>query len=494
MNRGADAKRLLAEGTALAQQGRLDEAARLFEQAIARQPGQAEAHYNLGIAHRRRGRMDDAVRCWRRAAELKPDFAPARVNLGGALLELNDPRGAEAEFRQVLKTEPDSVPALINLGNALRDQGRAEEAVDAYRRADALKPDVATTYNNLGLALRDLGRLDESEAAYRRALQLDPTYATARKDFGILLLLTGRFAEGWREYGWRWKTRWHPRRKLPCPAWRGEDIAGKTILLYSEQGLGDTIMFCRLAEAVTARGARVVLEAQPPLCRLLDGLEGAERVLPRAEPASPADVEAPLMDLPGILGLDATNIPARVPYLKPEPARAQRWKEWLAARPGFNIGIVWQGNSASNAELGRSPPLAAFRPLAEIPGVRLIALQKGAGTEQIAGLSGAMKIEIPPSDFDAEPDAFLDSAALMQSLDLVVSADTAPAHLAGALGRKLWIALRKTPDWRWGLDRADTPWYPTARLFRQETMGDWDTVFRRMTETLAREREGARHS
>lgn len=490
MNRGADAKRLLAEGAALAQQGRVDEAARLFEQAVAREPGFAEAHYNLGIAHRRRGRMDDAVRCWRRASQLKPDFAPARINLGGALLELNDPGGAEGEFRRVLEKEPGSVHALINLGNALRDQSRAREAVDAYRRALALKPDAATCHSNMGLALRDLGELAEAEAAYRRALALDQSYATAHKDLGILLLLMGRYAEGWREYDWRWKTRWHVRRKLPCPAWRGEDVGGKTVLLYSEQGLGDTIMFCRLAKTVAARGARVVLEVQPQLCRLLDGVEGAERVVPRAEPAPPADVEAPLMDLPCLLGLDATNVPAEIPYLTVEPERVARWRRWAKARPGYRIGVVWQGNPASNAELGRSPPLAAFRLLAALPGVRLIALQKGPGTEQIAALGDDMKIESPGEEFDSGPDAFLDSAALMQSLDLVISADTAPAHLAGALGRPLWIALRKAPDWRWGLDRADTSWYPTARLFRQETAGDWDAVFRRMAETLAR--EGAR--
>ena len=484
MTGGAEARRLMDQATALAHQGRMDDAALLYEQALARDAGLAEAHYNLGIARRRRGRVAEAEACWRRALELKPDFAPARINLGGILLERGDAKGAEAEFRRVLAREPDSAPALINLGNALREGNDARAAVAAYRRAIALKPDIATAHSNLGLALRDLGELAESEAAYRRALELQPDYATARKDLGMLLLLKGRYREGWGEYRWRWKTRWHIRRKLPCPAWTGEDVAGKTVLLYCEQGLGDTIMFGRLATGVAARGARVVLEVQPELCRLLAGLKGAARIVPRGNNPPPADFEAPLMDLPGILGLELATIPAQTPYLTPEPDRARRWRQWLGARPGFKLGLVWQGNPKSNAELGRSPPLAAFLPLAQIPGLRLIALQKGAGSEQLAALPTGMAVESPGEDFDSGRDAFLDSAGLMQSLDLIVSADTAPAHLAGALGRPVWVALRQTPDWRWGLDREDSPWYPTARLFRQTALGDWDGVFRRMAQAL----------
>jgi len=468
-------------GTALARRGRMDEAAALFEQAAAADAGLAEAHYNLGIARRALGRGAEAEACWRRALALKPEFAEARINLGALLLERGEHAAAAAEFRLVLEREPRSVPALVNLGNALRDGGDPQGAAETYRRAVALQPGFAPALGNLGLALREAGDLAGAEAAYRRALELKPDYALAHRDLGILLLLAGRFAEGWREFAWRWKTRGLARRDRGLPAWSGGGAPAKTVLIAAEQGLGDTIMFCRLAEAVAARGARAVLEVQPQLCRLLAGLKGAERIVAQggAPPADRlgADCAAALMDLPGILGLNAGGIPARVPYLVPEAERVRRWRGWLEARPGLRIGVAWQGNPRSDAELGRSPPLAAFRPLAEIPGARLIALQKGPGSEQLASLPADMAVESPGEGFDSGPDAFLDTAALMQGLDLVVSADTAPAHLAGALARPVWIALKRVPDWRWGLDRDRTPWYPTARLFRQRASGDWARVF-----------------
>jgi Flp pilus assembly protein TadD len=482
MNDSAEARRLMDRGTALARQGRMDEAALLYQQAIAADPDLAEAHFNLGIARRAVRRGTEAEACWRRALEIEPYFAPARINLGAALLERGDHRAAAAEFRRVLEREPRSVPALVNLGNALRDGGDPGAAAQAYRRAIALQPGFAQAHSNLGLALRELGELAAAEAAYRRALELKPDYALAHRDLGVLLLLLGRYAEGWREFQWRWQARGPERRTAGMPRWSGGDVSGKTVLLHAEQGLGDTIMFCRLAEAVAARGAEVVLEAQPPLRRLLAGLKGAARIAPRADAPPPADCAAALLDLPGILGIDAGNVPARVPYLAPDPGRVRRWRAWLEARPGFRIGVAWQGNPRSDAELGRSPPLAAFRPLAELPGVRLIALQKGPGSEQMSTLPAGMAAESPGEDFDSGPDAFLDSAALMQGLDLVVSADTAPAHLAGALARPVWIALKRVPDWRWGLDRADTPWYPTARLFRQRASGDWAPVFAAMAD------------
>jgi Tfp pilus assembly protein PilF len=476
MNR-ADALGLLHRGSDLARRGRMDEAAALFERVLAADADLAEAHYNLGIARRAQGQAGEAEACWRRALALEPGFAEARINLGALLLERGDFRGAEAEFRLVLKRAPGSVPALVNLGNALRDGGDPLGAAAAYRRAIALEPGFAPAHGNLGLALREAGDFAGAAAAYRRALALKPDYALAHRDLGILLLLTGRFDEGWREFAWRWKTRGLERRTHGLAAWSGGDVRGKTVLLAAEQGLGDTILFCRLVQAVAERGARVVLEVQPQLCRLLRGLEGAASIVPRTDAAPEADCAAALMDLPGILGLAAGNAPARVPYLAPEAERVARWRAWLAARPGLRIGVAWQGNPKSDAELGRSPPLLAFRPLAEIPGARLIALQKGPGSEQLASLPQDMAVERPGDDFDSGPDAFLDSAALMQSLDLVVSADTAPAHLAGALARPVWIALKRVPDWRWGLDRDRTPWYPTARLFRQRASGDWAGVF-----------------
>jgi len=485
VNRG---RAMVEQGIALARQGRIDDAVHAYERAIATEPGLAEAHYNLGIAHRAQGRMADAAACWRRAIALRPDFVPAHNNLGSALLELGQVDAAIAAHRRALEIDPRSLPALINLGNALRRSGRAEDAAQVYRGALALAPDDAMAHGNLGLVLQDLGLFDESEAEYRRALALRPDYADAHRNLGMLLLLMGRFAEGWAEYRWRWQTRWHPRRQFLFPPWDGGDLAGKRILLHAEQGLGDSIMFCRLATTLAARGARVTLEVQPALVRLLSGLARVERILPAGTALPMLDLEAPLLDLPGLLQLDDRSMPADTPYLRAEQDRVTRWRAVLGNRPGLKVGIVWQGNPLSIADLGRSPPLAAFAPLAALPGVRLIALQKDAGREQLSALAG---VEDLGAGFDAGPDAFLDTAAVMQGLDLVISADTASAHLAGALGRPCWIVLKSAPDWRWMLERSDTPWYPTTLLFRQKHRGDWGELFRRVADALAARVTGA---
>jgi Flp pilus assembly protein TadD len=473
---------MVEQGIQLARQGRHDDAVSAYERAIAAEPGMAEAHYNLGVAHRARGRMDQAAECWRRAIQLRPDFIAAHNNLGSALLELGQIDQAIAAHRRALELDPRSLPALINLGNALRQAGRPDDAAQVYRGALALKPDDPMAHGNLGLALQDLGALDESEAEYRRALALRPDYADAHRNLGMLLLLKGRFAEGWAAYRWRWQTRWHPRRKFPFPAWDGGDVAGKRVLLHAEQGLGDTIMFSRLAASLTARGARVTLEVQASLLRLLEGLRGVERIVPAGTPLEEFDLEAPLLDVPGLLGLDTGNIPAETPYLRARPERVARWRAMLDGRPGLKVGVVWQGNPKSIADLGRSPPLKAFAPLAELAGVRLIGLQKADGRDQLADLP---LVEDYGPQIDNGPDAFIDTAAIMQGMDLVITADTASAHLAGALGRPCWIVLKSVPDWRWMLERNDTPWYPTSLLFRQRRAGDWDELFRRVADALA---------
>jgi tetratricopeptide (TPR) repeat protein len=485
----AAARQMVEQGVALRRRGLVDEAARIYEAALMLAPDMPEAHHNLGIARRAQGRLEDAARCWERAVSLRPEFAAARNNLGSALLELGRPAEAIVQHRRVLLDNPRSLPGLINLGNALRQSGEPEQAEATYRHALAVAPDDPMALGNLGLALQDLGRLDEAEAAFRRAIAVRPDHAEARRSLGMLLLLRGRFAEGWAEYDWRWRTPRQQRRDFGCPTWRGGDIAGKTILLHAEQGLGDTIMTCRLAAAVAARGAQVVLEVQPALVRLLKGLAGVDRIVPRGAGLPPADAEASLLDLPRILGLDAASVPAKVPYLVAETDRVERWRSQIDRRPGFRVGVTWQGNPGSIADLGRSAPLAALAPLAAVPGVRLISLQKGPGSEQIWGFPA---IEDLGPRFDAGGDAFLDTAAAMQCLDLVVSVDTAPAHLAGALARPVWIALKSMPDWRWMLERRGTPWYPTARLFRQQRAGDWPGVFAAMAEALRREVEGAR--
>jgi len=483
----AAARKMVEQGIALRRRGLTDEAARQYEAALMLAPDMVEALHNLGVARRSQGRLEDAAQCWRRALDLRPGLAEARNNLGSALLELGQAAEAIEQHRRVLLDNPRSLTALVNLGNALRQTGEPEQAEANYQHALAIQPGDPTVLANLALVQQDRGHLPEAEATLRQALAASPDHAEAQRSLGMLLLLQGRFAEGWNAYAWRWRTQRQQRRNFGCPTWQGEEVQGKTVILHAEQGLGDTIMACRLASSVAARGATVVVEVQAALVKLLAGLKGVAQVLPRGATLPGADFEASLLDLPGILGIDAGSVPADIPYLAAELARVERWRDRLAGKPGFKVGIAWQGNPASNADLGRSTRLAAMAPIAGVPAVRLVSLQKGAGAEQLWNF-GPVE-EFGPS-FDAGPDAFLDTAAVMQSLDLVISVDSAPAHLAGALGRPVWIALKSVPDWRWMLGREDTPWYPTARLFRQDKAGDWDGVFRRMAAAL-REKLGS---
>jgi tetratricopeptide (TPR) repeat protein len=512
----------LALGMAVEQAGRIGEAAEHYRRAVALVPDSVQAQTRLGVALLALGDATGAEAAHRAVVAANPAIAEAQVNLAAALSAQGRDGEAEAACRRAIGLNPRLALAHAALGGVLAQQGRHGEALAACRRAVALDPDLPVAQTNLAGALRLCGLDAEAEAAARRALALDPGAAAAWRNLGaaldaegrpaaameafdralaiapadaeirfaraLTLLRGGDFGRGLAEYEWRWDTRAQRagRRTFAQPQWRGEDVAGRTILLHAEQGLGDTIQFARYAALAAERGARVLLEVQPALVRLLSGLDGVERVLARGEALPAFDLHCPLLSLPLALATTPATIPAAIPYLRAEPERAAAWRARLEQRPGFRVGIAWQGNPHSIADLGRSAPLAAFAPLAAVPGVRLIALQKGPGSEQLAALPA---VEDLGNGLDPGPDAFLDTAAAMMALDLVVSVDTAAAHLAGALGRPVWIALKSVPDWRWLLDRADTPWYPTARLFRQRQPGDWPGVFAAIAAALKAEVE-----
>ena len=471
-------------GVALRDQGKLDEAVACCRRAVELRPGFGGAYGNLGNALKDQGKLDEAVACYRRALEVQPDFAEAHNNLGNALKIQRKLDEAVACYRRALELKPDFVEAHNNLGNALNDQGKLDEAVACYRRALELMPDFAEAHSNLGNALNDQGKLDEAAACYRRALELMPDFAEAHWNRALLWLLTGDFAQGWPEYEWRWRRKQAPRRPFPAAPWDGRPLDGKTILLHTEQGLGDTIQFIRYAALLRQSGARVIVACQKALLQVLKSCPGIDLLVPETAPAPAFDAHVPLMSLPGIFQTSLESIPGKTPYLFADSELVGKWRERLREFSGFKIGICWQGNSAYRGDGYRSIALPEFAPLARIPGTCLISLQKGPGSEQVTEVRDRFPIVDFADELDGEAGPFMDTAAVMKNLDLVIAVDTVVAHLAGALGVPVWVALPLVPDWRWLLDRLDSPWYPTARLFRQRELGNWQGVFDDVREAL----------
>jgi len=471
-------------GVVLMALDRHEDALAAFDDAIARQPDYADAYVNRGLALEVLGRKDDALASFEQAIAINPDMQEAYLNRGALLDQSGRRQEAIAAYDALLARWPGDAIAYNNRGSAQKALGALEKALADYDRAVALAPENANFHDNRGNALQALGRLDQALAAYDAALAIDPKSRRAAFSKATALLLQGQFAQGWPLYEMR------PRLfALPGleddKAWSapGADINGKTVLLYDEQGIGDAIQFARFAEQVMARGAKVVLMVRPSLVALFKGLTGKVQVMALQDAMPVHDLHAALNSLAFLLGSDdAPGMGA--PCLAADAPRVAAWKKQIGDK-GFRIGITWQGKTDGNADASRSFPLSALAPLAQVAGVRLISLQKGAGEEQLASLPAGMSVETLGANFDAGPDALLDTAAAMQTLDLVITCDTSVAHLAGALGRPCWVALKQVPEWRWQMGRDDCPWYPSLRLFRQKVRGDWNGVFAAMAQKLA---------
>jgi tetratricopeptide (TPR) repeat protein len=506
-------------GLLLAEQGKLDEAVAFLRQAVKARPEFAPARHNLGVALAQQGKPEEAARELEEAIRLKPDYAEAFYNLGNVLQGMGKRDEAVAKYREAVRLRPGYGEAYNNLGLALTEAGKHGEAAVILEQAVRLRPQAAEGHNNLGLACAGLGRFDDAERCYREALRIDPRYVEAHNNLGscfkergrleealayyqvalwhdpkspstrynrsLALLQSGDWAEGWKEYEQRWKRKGVKERAFRQPRWDGSPLDGKTVLLWCEQGLGDAVHFVRYAAPVKAKGGRVALECPGFMVPLFSSCPGIDQLVAEGSELPDFDVQAPLMSLPMLLGTTLDGVPAGAPYLSAEPGRVEKWKARLDAIPGFKVGVAWQGNPHFSWDCWRSFPLEALAPLAAVEGVRLFSLQKGPGAEQARGLKGRFAVE-GLDGLDAEGGAFLDTAAVMTCLDLVVTADTAAAHLAGALGAPAWVALSATADWRWLLGREDTPWYPTLRLFRQKTLGEWSEVFMRMAAELRR--------
>jgi Flp pilus assembly protein TadD len=472
-------------GNLLAHHGHFQAGADSYRQVLHLQPDNAEAHNNLGVMLAEQRQFEAALPCYEQALALRPDYAEAHYNLGNALKELDRMEEGAACYARALQLRPGFAGAHLNRGIALARAGRLAEAVTEYQDAQRLRPDWPEGHNNLGLALSHLGRHDEALAEYARALQLRPDFADAHYNRALSWLAQGDFERGWPEFEWRWRLDELPPRPFQQPRWDGSPLAGRTILLHGEQGLGDTIQFIRFARHVKKPGATVLVECQRALIPLLTGVAGVDRLVARGEPLPAFDVHFPLMSLGGLFVKSVAAIPAEARYLAADAGRVEHWRRELSGLPGFKIGIAWQGSRGYRWDRLRSIPLRCFAPLARRPGVTLVSLQKGPGVDQLTPKVGFDVVDLG-AHLDNDGGAFQDTAAVLASLDLVVTSDTAFAHLAGALGRPVWVALALAPEWRWLLGREDSPWYSTMRLFRQTCPGDWEGVFQRIAAALGR--------
>ena len=491
---------LFSHGTWLLGQRRHAEAEPVFREALTLNPDDADVLNNLGTAVWEQGRAPEAMAYYLRAHQLKPNDFGILNNLGIVLWEQGRPDRAITFYRKSLALEPNSFDTQMNLGVSLSDMGQFDDAIPWLRSALALRPDSADAWDNLGMTLARKNLWPEAMAHYDKAIELNPNFGEAHRNRALGWLAQGDFERGWPEAEWRLKCRNPPGFRVAHPRWTGEHLDGKSILLHWEQGLGDTIQFIRFAPQVAQRGGRVWVLAQPSLVRLVARCDGVERVLDGTTPPPPFDVHAPLMSIPAIIGTTLSSLP-QAPYLSADTATIEHWRGVLTRALGvadlssvYKIGIAWQGNPDNRIDRWRSFPLHLLAPLAQIPGVRLISLQKGPGTEQLTALNGRFpvtELDQPIAGLEPRRD-FLDTAAVMSLLDLVITPETAVAHLAGALAVKCWVALCRAGDWRWMVDGDHSPWYASLRLFRQTTMGAWDEVFHRMV--LALQEEVARHT
>lgn len=460
-------------------QGRV--AAETLKVAISLNPDKDDLYRDLAAALLSHGRSDEAIKACRRAIGLNRDNADTQTALGQIARARGELAEAEAAFRAAVALRHDHALALMNLANLAQEQGRFDEAEQFYGEALRQKPDYAEAHKNYAVALSERGRFDEALASIRQAIRFQPDEPGWRMALGQILLLAGRLELGWKQYEWRWQTKNMPSqpRGFSQPHWTGDNEGERTLLLHAEQGFGDTIQFCRYV-SLAAKKARIVLEVPHPLVPLLSGLSGVAQIVPTGAPLPPFDVHCPLLSLPRLFNTTLGNVPAQVPYLAANSDRIVAWKKRLSGVKGLRVGLVWAGGLVTPRNRQRSVAAPMLDILARIPDVHFVSLQK----HQVEGCERAPS-SLGLIDWTDELVDFGETAALIESLDLVISVDTAVAHLAGALGKPVWLLNRFFPCWRWLIERDDSPWYPTLRQYRQKTLDDWEPVLREVRRDLS---------
>lgn len=467
-------------GNALKHLAQLDAAMAQFQQAIALDPTYAEPYNNLGSLLQEQGQLEAAMLWYERFIDLQPQNASGYYNLATIWQALDRPDAAIATYQQALALHPDQPEAHNNLGILLQNQEQTA-AIAHFHQAIALKPDFADAYNNLGISLQQHNQLDQAITQYHQAIHLNTNFAEAHLNLGMALLAAGDWQPGWTEYEWRWYCHNGQPRSLPKPQWQGSELQGKTILIHTEQGLGDSIQFIRFVPLLAEHGANVIVECQPELDRLFQAVAGVTQVVPVGNLLPDYDLHCPLLSLPHRLGITLANLPADIPYLAAVEAAPTQLSD-----ASFKVGIVWAGSHLKPQRAVwtyrvKTCPLPIMMQLATAAQVQFYSLQVGHHATDIAanGFSEQMT-DLSPllTDFAA-------TAAIVTQLDLIISVDTAVAHLAGALGKTVWVLLPYGADWRWLTERDDSPWYPTMRLFRQTSPGDWNGVIQQVVHALS---------
>jgi tetratricopeptide (TPR) repeat protein len=484
-------------GNSLRSLRRYAEAIDSYDQAIGAMPQIAEPYFNRGLALYELKRFDAALSSYDEAIAIRPGYAEAHLSRGNALKRLDQPQAALASYARAIELKRGYAEAHCNRGNVQSELGAVDAALASYDAAISIAPGYAEAHCNRGNLLGDMMRFEQALESFDRAIAADPEYAQAYFCKSLVNLLLGDWESGWRDFEWRWRNEHcassKEKREFSQPLWLGEQpLAGRTILLHGEQGLGDIIQFSRYATLVAGRGARVVLEAPRPLASLLRNLQGVAQLVERGESLPPFDYHCPLLSLPLAFGTRPATIPAEIPYLRSSAARAKYWRDKLGPRTQPRVGLVWSGGfRPDQPELWqvnnrRNMPLIAMAALMH-PGLEFYSLQKGEPAEselvqlKATGWNGPELIDLTRELHDFE-----ETGALIEQLDLIISVDTSTAHLAGALGKPVWLLNRFDTCWRWFLGRTDTPWYPTARIYRQERAHDWTGVVRRVREDLVR--------
>jgi len=458
-------------GTLLHETGQYAEAVKLYRTSLALDASPTELWSNLGNTLNDLEEYDQAAAACRQALAINPNVSSAHNNLANALKGKQDLRAAAAHYRRAMELDPNSALPHNNLGTILHVNGDLEGAAQCFQRALELSPQYPEALSNLGSTLSDLGQRNEGMEMFGKALALRPEYAEAHWNLGLALLVLGELERGWSEYEWRWRVRnlIKPRFEFPRPRWNGEDLNGRRILLHSEQGFGDAIQFSRYAPLVKQRGGRVAIYCPDDLLRLMRSLNGVEIVVGWSQPLVDFDLHCPIMSLPNVFKTTLSSIPAEIPYLHPDAQLIQKWRERIGSGSARKVGLAWAGRATHTNDRQRSFRLSQLAELAHAPNVQFFSLQKGEAAAQ------AKDAPMELTDWTNDLTDFADTAALIANLDLVICADTAVAHLAAAIGKPAWVLVPFAPDFRWLLDRPDTPWYPAMRLFRQKRPRDWKT-------------------